>query len=529
MFSTTLIATTGLLLSYVGHAIAQEVDPIVIKGSKFFYSGNGTQFFIKGVAYQQDFVPGRGDSTTTNYVDPLADAAGCRRDIPYLQQLSTNTIRVYAIDPTQDHTECMTLLANAGIYVVADLASPSESIESNDPVWNTDIFARYTSVVDVMANYTNLLGFFAGNEVVNQPNQTFAAPFVKAAVRDTKAYIKSKNYRPIGVGYATTDNSDIREPLANYLDCGDADDSIDFWGYNVYSWCGDSSFQESGYQARTQEFESYNIPVFFAEYGCNTVQPRTFGDTPVLYGPQMDSVWSGGIVYLYFQEANDYGLVSVDGNSVSTLADFNALSSQIATVSPSAANSASYTPTNSPQACPTTDASFSAVASVLPPTPDAGLCECMYNSLSCVISNDAEESSYGDLFDYVCGMGGSLCNGIAANGTTGTYGVYGMCNAKQQLGYVLNQYYSSRGAAATACSFSGSASTQAAARATGSCASQLSSASSAAGGAGGSGGSASSSAGAAAISHVVSSNVGYYTMAVLVQVSLISGVGMIML
>lgn len=39
------------------------------------------------------------------------------------------------------------------------------------------------SVVDAMANYTNLLGFFAGNEVAFAPNSTDAAPFVKAAVR----------------------------------------------------------------------------------------------------------------------------------------------------------------------------------------------------------------------------------------------------------------------------------------------------------------------------------------------------------
>jgi hypothetical protein len=29
------------------------VDPIVIKGQKFFYKSNGTQFFMKGVAYQR--------------------------------------------------------------------------------------------------------------------------------------------------------------------------------------------------------------------------------------------------------------------------------------------------------------------------------------------------------------------------------------------------------------------------------------------------------------------------------------------
>jgi hypothetical protein len=46
------LATAGALLA---STVLADVDPIVIKGSKFFYKTNGTQFFIQGVAYQREY------------------------------------------------------------------------------------------------------------------------------------------------------------------------------------------------------------------------------------------------------------------------------------------------------------------------------------------------------------------------------------------------------------------------------------------------------------------------------------------
>ena len=287
-------------------ADSADVD-CVLQGTKFFYE-NGTQFFMKGIAYQQD-TAAAGASTSSKYVDPLANVANCRRDVPLLKALNTNTIRTYAIDPEADHSQCMKMLDDAGIYVISDLSEPSLSINRDDPKWDVDLYKRYTAVVDELSKYSNVIGFFAGNEVTNQANNTVASAYVKAAVRDTKAYIKNNINRQMGVGYAANDDPDIRVEMSQYFNCGEQDTAIDYWGYNIYSWCGESTFEESGYSTQVDYFRNYSVPVFFAEYGCNNegAANRIFQETTALYSDEMTEVFSGGIVYMYFQEANDYG------------------------------------------------------------------------------------------------------------------------------------------------------------------------------------------------------------------------------
>ena len=505
--------------------------------------------FIRGVAYQQDYSGNGTTDGSNNYIDPLADYTSCQRDVPILKQLSTNVIRTYAIDPTADHSKCMQLLNDNGIYVISDLSAPSLSIDRSNPQWNDELYARYTAVVDALAPYSNVLGFFAGNEVSNAPNNTEASSFVKAAVRDTKAYIKSKNYRTIGVGYATNDDADIRLDLAHYFNCGtDQSSAIDFWGYNIYSWCGNSDYQTSGYADRTQEFSSYSVPAFFAEYGCIHPSPRGFSEVNAIYGSNMTSVWSGGIVYMYYQEANDYGLVSVSGNTASKLPDFTSLSSRLAAVTPTGVQMGSYNPTNSPQACPSVDSGWDAAASPLPPSPNQQLCSCMYNSLQCVVSPSVNESSYGDLFGTVCGYSGKVgkdvCAGIEAYGNNATYGAYSMCNSTEQLGFVLNYYYQlQKGSNPSACAFGGSATTKAAASAT-SCNSLLSQAGSAGtgqvtssptgtavsgGGSSGSSASSSKSKGAGALLSVHHVEVGMLGVGFSVVFAVFSGAAMLLL
>jgi 1,3-beta-glucanosyltransferase GAS1 len=395
--------------------------------------------------------------------------------------MGANVVRTYAIDPTQNHDACMQLLDAAGIYVISDLSEPDLSINRANPEWNLELYNRYTSAVDALAKYTNVIGFFAGNEVTNNASYTPASAFVKAAVRDTKAYVKSKGYTT-GVGYAADDDASIRAEVAAYFNCGNAADGIDFWGYNIYSWCDPSNYVTSGYQNHTEEFSTYNVPVFFAEYGCNTgaangAAGRDFSEVPVLYGPDMSPVFSGGIVYEYFEETNDFGLVSVAGNKVSKLKDFSAFSSQIHAVHPSTVNAAEYSPTNTAmQACPTVGPEWQVSPSGLPPTPDAEVCSCMVSSLSCVAKANLSSNVLGNLFNYICTASPSACAGFAYNTSNGAYGAYLGCNDQDKLSNAFNAYYLEQNSANTACDFSGNATVVQAQATAASCSSAIASA-----------------------------------------------------
>lgn len=88
-----------------------------------------------------------------------------------------------------------------------------------------------------------------------------------------------------------------------------------------------------------------------SEYGCIT-NTRTFQETKALYGTNMTKVFSGGLVYEYSEEGNGYGLVTINGDTVTEVgSQFTDLQSAFASVS-DPADGGGYSTDGVVQTCP---------------------------------------------------------------------------------------------------------------------------------------------------------------------------------
>lgn len=278
-----------------------------------------------------------------------------------MSAIGINTVRVYTTDPEGDHDGCMNTFASQGIYVWIDLSSPLHSISRVEPAksYTMELFNHFTAVIDAFSKYNNTFSFTASNELINTYNTSSLAPYIKSLARDLKAFRNARGYRKIPISYTATDVSGLQVPTKDYLTCGDEDDSIELYGMNVFSWCGNSSYTQSGYDHVYSDFQNSSIPSVFSETGCNVVRPRTFGEVAAILGSVFPATFSGVVVYEWPQEESDYGLVKYpnsDGTGFpSTLPDYNNLASVYTSVSPVSTAMSDYTPTNTAPSCPSSN------------------------------------------------------------------------------------------------------------------------------------------------------------------------------
>ncbi|TKA22583.1 hypothetical protein B0A50_08153 [Salinomyces thailandicus] len=336
------VATPAQVEVRASNSSSGSTPAVTVKGNAFF--AGDERFYIRGVDYQ----PG-GSSESA---DPIADVASCKRDVAEFKKLGVNTVRVYTVDNTANHDECMSMLADAGIYLALDVNTPKYSINRDTPAesYNEVYLQSIFATIDSFANYDNTLLFFSGNEVINSDNNTDCAPYVKAVTRDMKQYIGSRGYRKIPVGYSAADVSSNRYDMAQYMNCGTDDQRSDFFAFNDYSWCDPSSYQQSGWNQKVDLFSNYSLPLFLSEYGCITNE-RKFEEVAALYGDQMTPVYSGGLVYEYAEEGSGYGLVQITGDSVTEKSDFQALQSAL-TNTPAPSGDGGYNANGQPSECP---------------------------------------------------------------------------------------------------------------------------------------------------------------------------------
>ncbi|KAI0639101.1 Glucanosyltransferase-domain-containing protein [Trametes polyzona] len=459
---------TGFLTLAAGVGALQKVS----RQGRYLYTEDGNRFFIKGVAYQEQGTvvadPNSPFSEPSTFIDPLADSAACSRDLPFLQQLGVNAVRIYSVDSTLNHDDCMSALSQAGIYTIIDLALPvNGSIDRNAPKWTTNLLDQYIKTIDAFKKYDNVLAYNVGNEVVNDTEHTGTAAFIKAAARDTKAYLQSISSSAL-VGYAAIDGNDNWVvPLANYLACdpssgGSGSAAIDIFGLNNYEYCGEGS--PTAYNGKNGDFAGFPLPAYFSEFGCVRIQPRLWTDVPIIFSQPMSDIWSGAVAFSYFPaQADDgqFGMVTIDGSTVTTSDDFDRLKAQYTNVTfPTVPSKSDAGSTAFPE-CPAQNSTFLA-STTLPPTPNEAACNCLESIVSCQFTPKTSDPSkiVGSLLDTGCsllGQNGGNCDDLSADGAAGKYGRVAFCDPETQLSFVMSEYYELTNRAATSCDFSGNA------------------------------------------------------------------------
>lgn len=172
-----LIITLSILLNLLSITIthAQECandypnairGPPVVKGKRFFDSVTGDYIPVQGIAYYPR--PNAGELAESDSVDYYAEEYRYiwEADLQNFQALGINTIRIYAVDPTVDHSPFMCALQQAGIYVIVGLLADCEdcgigpTTDDLDVCYPASLKTRGQYIIQVFSKYPNVLGLF---------------------------------------------------------------------------------------------------------------------------------------------------------------------------------------------------------------------------------------------------------------------------------------------------------------------------------------------------------------------------------
>ena len=105
-----------------------------------------------------------------------------------------------------------------------------------------------------------------------------------------------------------------------------------------------------------------------SEWGCIKNRPRNFEEMGALMNSEMTSVYSGGLLYEYSMEANDYGIVNIKGDSADPTNEFKMYASALAQ-DPAPDGNGGAASTSHGVPCPTMDPNWQVNPSLVPQMP----------------------------------------------------------------------------------------------------------------------------------------------------------------
>ncbi|KAK0291812.1 1,3-beta-glucanosyltransferase [Friedmanniomyces endolithicus] len=300
--------------------------PIVTRGNAFWRDGE--RFIIKGITYVPRS-PNRERGNREDSVDPLSEPhlPELKEDVALIRSLGLNSISLYNVDPSKDHSQAMAHLEDNGLYVMVklfnDLEAPTAmpKNESNFkaksatwPTYDDRLVTNAFRLVHNLCRYPNLLGFVVSDRSIHMPQNTPMAEVLRACIKDTKAFLHSlEGVRQIPVGVSADNRQVSMIPQVRYFSAGPAAERADFMAKQCYSWAGPSSFIISGWRNMVERIGPETMmPMLMAEYGAKVRKSRPWDEVTCLYSADMTAVYSGGFAYTYLENGNNYGVVTID-------------------------------------------------------------------------------------------------------------------------------------------------------------------------------------------------------------------------
>jgi hypothetical protein len=115
-----------------------------------------------------------------------------------------------------------------------------------------------------------------------------------------KLFLLKTNARQIPVGANMSANQQFRREALQFMTAGEPEERVDFMSFGVYDWISPSSFQISGYKGLRDAFDTWPVPMFFAEYGtAYSGRKRVLDEIECLFSRDMTGVFSGGFVHTF--------------------------------------------------------------------------------------------------------------------------------------------------------------------------------------------------------------------------------------